>query len=156
MRARHTHRIAGFVQQRSNDKKHLHVFTHSGRRARRDGHRWGASWRRQPLRGKSGPLWAEGGQWGPKAALGDDGEALVGQTSSPGVRLSDGRALQFPHCPRATPARHFTIFYLLALDAFASAFLESCFHSCVTPAAQGERAGQRATGCVVTQSTPST
>ncbi|CAM2173078.1 hypothetical protein PSAC2689_210068 [Paraburkholderia sacchari] len=56
----------------------------------RDGHKWGASWWRQPSRSKSGPLWAEGGQWGPKAALGDGGEALVGQTSSPGVRLSDG------------------------------------------------------------------
>nr|WP_241030699.1 hypothetical protein [Paraburkholderia sp. Ac-20347] len=151
-KAHASHRIAGSVQRRSNDKKHIHVFADSGwrdkrnKQDKRDSHRWGASWRRQPLRGKSVPLWAEGGQWGPKAALGDDGEALVGQTSSPGVRLSDERALRSlrllhllhsAHCPRATPARHFTIFYLLALDAFASAFLESCFHSCVTPAAQG-------------------
>ncbi|CAG9275088.1 hypothetical protein PUN4_960056 [Paraburkholderia unamae] len=60
------------------------------------------------------PLWAEGGQWGPKAAPGDDGEALVGQTSSSGVRASDALfvlLLHFPHVShsltrlRWTPSR---------------------------------------------------
>jgi hypothetical protein len=40
--------------------------TNSGWRAIRDGHWWGAPRRRQPSWGKSGPLWAEGGQWGPQ------------------------------------------------------------------------------------------
>ncbi|WP_258179832.1 hypothetical protein [Burkholderia multivorans] len=35
------------------------------------------------------PLWAESGVVGSAAAPGDAGEALVGQTSSSGVRLSD-------------------------------------------------------------------
>ncbi|TCF98006.1 hypothetical protein BZM26_27855 [Paraburkholderia strydomiana] len=35
------------------------------------------------------PLWAESGKVGSAAAPGGAGEALVGQTSSSGVRLSD-------------------------------------------------------------------
>jgi len=39
--------------------------------------------------GRKTPLWAESGVVGSAAAPGDAGEALVGQTSSSGVRLSD-------------------------------------------------------------------
>ncbi|WP_322026021.1 hypothetical protein [Burkholderia sp. BCC1977] len=39
--------------------------------------------------GRKTPLWAESGVVGSAAAPGGAGEALVGQTSSSGVRLSD-------------------------------------------------------------------
>ncbi|MBY4829228.1 hypothetical protein K6W55_02920, partial [Burkholderia dolosa] len=53
--------------------------------------RWGAPPRTSNAcaMGRKTPLWAESGVVGSAAAPGDAGEALVGQTSSSGVRLSD-------------------------------------------------------------------
>ncbi|CAI8691290.1 hypothetical protein EMIT0111MI5_120014 [Burkholderia sp. IT-111MI5] len=55
-------------------------------------HHGGAPRRASPTAcatGRKTPLWAESGVVGSAAAPGGAGEALVGQTSSSGVRLSD-------------------------------------------------------------------
>lgn len=127
--------------------------TYSGWSAlHRAGLLWGASRRRQPPRGKSVPLWAEGGQWGPKAAPGDDVEALVGQTSSSGVRLSDAlfSLLRFTppasrvrsaHAARPRENAHISHALMPPNAAAAVAPLESRFHP---PAAQTGREARQA------------
>ncbi|CAM2339843.1 hypothetical protein BVIET440_10289 [Burkholderia vietnamiensis] len=60
--------------------------------ARLHAHHVGApcrAWRYACATGRKTPLWAESDVVGSAAAPGDAGEALVGQTSSSGVRLSD-------------------------------------------------------------------